>query len=267
MLWNPLNRTLATGVVLAALPCVSASAAVTTIDDFESGSNGDDLGTLAGWTVGETGDYTVVNEPAGGSNLVLQAAEDSDPPNAYKSLGVSIPTTSTAATLFYRIRFEDGSTGDRVFAGFSADSAPDSFGDMAAYAGGITGGGGFGARDFDSTVSAGSPAADTWYNVWIVANNSTQKYDVYINTGTADATAGDKLFSDFDFREDATGLPGALTTLGLLMTGSSSGTAYLDDFKIDDSAQNLQYQLVPEPASLALLGLGGLLLLSPRRAS
>ncbi len=34
---------------------------------------------------------------------------------------------------------------------------------------------------------------NTWYNVWLVVDQAGDTYDVYLNTGTADADAGDKL--------------------------------------------------------------------------
>jgi hypothetical protein len=45
---------------------------------------------------------------------------------------------------------------------------------------------------FSSTLASGL-ALNTWYNVWMVVNQATDKYDLYMNTGTNTATAGNKL--------------------------------------------------------------------------
>ena len=42
-----------------------------------------------------------------------------------------------------------------------------------------------------------------WYNIWMVVNNSTDKWDAYVNTGTANATAGDLKLSNIGFRNGA----------------------------------------------------------------
>ena len=39
-----------------------------------------------------------------------------------------------------------------------------------------------------------------WYNVWMVVNNTTDTWDAYVNTGTANATAGDLKLSNIGFR-------------------------------------------------------------------
>lgn len=256
---------------------LSAPAIVTVVEDFQGAALDDDVGTLTGWT-----EYTDPNlqmdikaDPADGTNQVLRVqlpsgTIDNSDAGAWISLGTSIPTTSAAATLFYQMRFEDA--GARAFAGFSAASSSDlsssvNFNQTAAYAGGITSGGGFGSRDAGTTTSAGAPVTDTWYNVWLVVDNSSQTYDVYVNTGTSAATAGDLLFDDHAFRTGADGIPGQLDKLIVLGTNNSADATYFDNFIIDGSAANLNYQLVPEPSTYALISgiLVSLLLLRRRR--
>ena len=51
------------------------------------------------------------------------------------------------------------------------------------------------ARDgsgFTAPLATGL-APDTWYNLWMVVDQTTDTYDVYMNTGTGDAAAGDRL--------------------------------------------------------------------------
>jgi len=48
-------------------------------------------------------------------------------------------------------------------------------------------------------------ALNTWYNVWMVVNQTTDTYDVYMNIGTGNANAGDKLNSSpLNFRNGTT---------------------------------------------------------------
>ena len=256
--------------------CLPLTGAVTVVEDFESAALDDDIGTLSGWT--ENTDPNLLMDikadPADASNKVLRVqlpsgTIDNSDAGAWKSLGSSLGTGSTAATLFYQMRFEN--TGARAFAGFSAASTGDlaastNFGQTAAYAGGITSGGGFGSRDAGTTESAGSPSLDTWYNVWLVVDNSTRRYDVYINSGTGGASVGDLLFSGQDFRTGADGIPGPLDKLVVLGTNNSADAAYFDSFVLDDTAANLNYQLVPEPSTYALFfgTFAGLLILLRR---
>jgi len=249
----------------------AVQAAVITVEDFELGTVGNSVATLAGWTANLDSDLsmTIQEDPSDSGNNVLRVlstgAVAGDEAAAWKSLGSSIPTTSTAATLYFRMRFETDSTNSRGFAGFSAAADPDGFGDGAAYLGGITNSAGFGSRNGENTDSNGDPDADVWYNVWIVADNSMQTYDVYLNTSGA-ATAGDLLFSENAFRTGAGGLPGPLNKLAVIGVGNRPDGVFFDDFVLDDTDQNLNVALVPEPSGLVLVGaVAGLLIRSHRR--
>jgi hypothetical protein len=59
--------------------------------------------------------------------------------------------------------------------------------------------------------------------------------------------------TDWTFADLTGQLVGGKSLTGFLVYGTSSGPAYLDDFKLVTTADGNQ---VPEPASLALLGLG-----------
>jgi len=221
----------------------SLSAAFTVFEDFESGT--------AGWT-NSIPSFSVVADPTDATNNILGVGSNSG--TATLALPSAIDTASTA-TLFFQMYFPSGSNANRAFAGLSASSVANptagDFNYLSAYAGGITGSDGFGARDGGSTLSAGSPTGSTWYNLWLVIDNSADTYDVYINSGTATATAGDLLFSGIDFRTGADGAGTDLETLAILTTGNSTGTAYFDNFAIDTTGANLS--VIPEPSTYALL--------------
>jgi hypothetical protein len=46
--------------------------------------------------------------------------------------------------------------------------------------------------EFSATLAT-SLSLNTWYNIWMVVNQTTDTYDIYMNTGTDAATAGNKL--------------------------------------------------------------------------
>ena len=110
--------------------------------------------------------------------------------------------------------------------------------------------------------------AGQWYNVWIVANTTADTWNCYINTGTADATAGDLKMSGIAFR-DATDHNTALTTL-LVYSGAIAGgslAASVDNF-YESSGTVLVDPLnpVPEPSSVVLVLSGVGVLMSLRRS-
>ena len=62
------------------------------------------------------------------------------------------------------------------------------------------------ARDggsFTSTLATGlSP--NSWYNFWMVIDQTTDTYDIYMNTGTADASGAHQIASGLNFRNGTT---------------------------------------------------------------
>ncbi|MEJ5260924.1 MAG: LamG-like jellyroll fold domain-containing protein [Anaerohalosphaeraceae bacterium] len=42
--------------------------------------------------------------------------------------------------------------------------------------------------------------ANTWYNVWIVVNHATKRFELYVNTGPGNATPADKVGDSYAFR-------------------------------------------------------------------
>jgi hypothetical protein len=99
-------------------------------------------------------------------------------------------------------------------------------------------------------------AADTWYNVWVVIDNDAADptFDLYY----ADITAGippTLVIQDADWRNFAGNQP--LNAIGFMAAGWEGSEYYIDNIYYDDTGQNLT---TPEPMTIALLGLGGLLL-------
>ncbi|MFW6162822.1 MAG: PEP-CTERM sorting domain-containing protein [Planctomycetota bacterium] len=115
--------------------------------------------------------------------------------------------------------------------------------------------------------SGGGPAdliidpaiAGDWYQFWLVIDEAAANYDVY---GAGPGLTGTALLAtDLGFRR--TSNPGALDTLLLKEGGFGSGPVYFDNVYVDPTRANTG--AVPEPATLSLLGLGGLAALLRRR--
>jgi len=115
-----------------------------------------------------------------------------------------------------------------------------------------------GGQDKDLT----SLASDTWYNTWLLVDNTKDATKVWLNTGDGSSVSdGDQLsYSDgdaeintFSFRS---GTVGDLRSFFIKTGGGSSDNAgpfYLDDIYLN-SAVNLTNP-VPEPGTFLLFGL------------
>ena len=121
-------------------------------------------------------------------------------------------------------------------------------------------GGGPGVADLNSTGGTAivDPAADAWYNVWLVVNNTAKTYDIYTSTGTANGT----------LQVTGATFVGSGATTGDLkafaLSNGQDGHLQIDNLAIDLSGSNTTF--IPEPSISLLGGLGLLGLLRRRRA-
>lgn len=252
---------------------VSASPVI--IADFESGTIGQNVSTI-GWTQATSGNltFTIQEDPADATNKVLRAANNitaGQDAVAHIDLPTAIAGSSTAATLFFRMRFDGNAAVERSFAGLAPDGIFTTgleFDNLATYAGGSNPN--MLARNGGANASIVSPAVnDTWYNVWFVLNNDANTYNIYVNTGTDGATAGDLVGNNFGFRFAT----GALGTLAIVVAGNQENNAavYFDDFIYDTSGENLNFALIPEPSFYAMgaafLAFGAVLLRRRRKTA
>lgn len=147
----------------------------------------------------------------------------------------TIIDNSETATLFFRINSKTDDPDHTVGLGDVASTGATNFGDFEAQLrlkqGTAAGTFAIDARNgggFSATLASGL-ALNTWYNVWMVVNQSTGTYDLYMNTGTGAATAGNKLnASPLAFRN---GTSSDLNTI-LALAGPSpvDNGVRLDDF-------------------------------------
>jgi hypothetical protein len=251
-------------------------AAFTLIENFDSYATGG-LNGQGGWNT--NGQWTVAAAPAGGSGNVGSGAAATGNGGAFKALNTAIADVNTASTLFFRV-YRTG--GVNVSAGLSDEAIPITL--FTGYEVQLNAQHNtattdtFKIRDagnFDD-LGTGSWAVNTWYNIWMVINNSTNTFEVYMNQGDfgtagtlqlhiadpAPITPGDFTFG---FRNGAATNP--LTTLAFAMGGSTPalpGAFIVDDVYIDTGGQNL-VNPVPEPGSAAILGAAAMFGLGVRR--
>jgi hypothetical protein len=101
-------------------------------------------------------------------------------------------------------------------------------------------------------------APDCWYNVWVVIDNDAADptFDLYYSVGTA---AAQMVSQDADWRNFAGNQ--VLNAIGFMSAGWEYSVELIDNIYYDESGQNLDLPAgIPEPMTIALLGLGGLLL-------
>ena len=248
-----LHLLIATATLALAFASLPTHAAFITIDDFEDYSDGDthnDMG--ADWQ----NSGTVDTDPAGGTNLVL-AYDTSNGYSTYVGSDITI-ANNTTGTLFYRARIANG---DIDFgSGMSDSTSANNWGDYEAQ---LT----WDELGTSVAVRNGSSATTTphtWYNIWMVIDNTNDEYDVYLQSNDdANFSSQTKIGSTADFRNGETS--DDMVAFMLRSNSGASGTIYIDDMYLDTTGQSLNNPLIPEPASFLLLILGGLALVPRRR--
>lgn len=96
----------------------------------------------------------------------------------------------------------------------------------------------------------------TWYNVWAIVDQLNDTYDVYYSTGAADLETAILHSDDAAFRNGTSDSLTALVGCGYYTDENSQQEMWID---------NIDLTVVPEPATLILLGLGGAALLRRQR--
>ena len=223
----------------AGLLVVSAQAAFQVVDTFDDLN----LGTIDGqngWSIsGTTGE--VVLDPAGGSNQALEVSTESG--TLEKAMTIA---SNTTRMLFLRFRFEEH--GSYSF-GASFASNPAEFVDFSAELGMAAATTGDPNNDFRVANGSSTGIYDvlttlvpgTWYNVWVLINNTDESYEVWLNSVPAgDAQASDQQDNDqaetsFGFRTAA----GTDLKSFFMKTGGGSsppnGRFYIDDIYLEDA--------------------------------
>jgi hypothetical protein len=181
------------------LSALSLSAAV---DSFEGYMPGQVDAVTANWKAMPTGYASAVIEvdPDDPGNKTLQVSTSSDGLQGNGVYGIlpaaaQVPNNTTK-TLF--LRFQASATTTNQSFGLTDVDAPSAGGggnwvDFRVQVGVIDGD--LRARDADAMRTLMPVTPGTWYNLWIVVNNATDTFSVYLNQGDADAEETDRLAS------------------------------------------------------------------------
>jgi hypothetical protein len=237
----------------------SSFGAFVLVDNFNNLTPGP-LNGQNGWVSGSL--WSVVASPTGGDgNAAAGLFSTSTTTGAYKLLSPVIDNANTAATLFFRLRREGAVN---TSSGLSDDPTGSLFGSFEAQLNSQSTDV-FNVRDggaFDP-LGAGSFANSAWYNVWMVVNNSTDTYQLWLDTGNfgnpstalthvpdPNGGAGDFTFGFRNGGPAANPLNAVLFAIG--SDANSNGTLYVDDIYVDVAGQNLTNP-VPEPTVAALI--------------
>jgi hypothetical protein len=236
------------------------------VDDFESYATGNvrDVADPPWTALGGTGQADIWDDGTG--NNILAFGWNSGWRGTARGLG-PVANTSSATTLFMRLYANnddlDHSVGLSDIAVASMTQWFDDFEiQIAAVDDGTLDDGtvNFIVRNAVNNTVVGSLSTGQWYNVWAVIDQTADTYDVYLTTGTADATVSDRVADDFAFRNGTTD-----DLVSFLACGYNAGDQqdlWVDDIHLTDG-QDLSY--VPEPMTIALLGLGGLAVFRRRK--
>ena len=263
------SRTLVAILALVALSQPPARAAWIGQEDFESYTvasyNGGSTAFVANggpWesNVGGTGLVAIEEESAGGNKYLAHGWS-----NGFRGANATVSPIAEgdSGSYYFQVRTEDETPDVSYGLSDVATGQLNSFSDFEAQVAltySDTDGIRFGARNggsFEIALATGL-SVNTWYDVWIVADNAADTYDVYFGTTGDPNVLGAQVADDFVFRNGSDS--NDLVTFMTLSNGHDDNQANLDNISYNATA-------VPEPSTLALcLIMGGLGLLGRPRA-
>jgi hypothetical protein len=236
--------------------------AATLIDDFETYPTGNVRDTAASAVWNPNGSSFADVESDGSNKYFSFGWDDAGYRGAFRNIGAGIGSSSLA-TLFFKVRAEDdridhaiGLT-DLDAPGTQTAGFPD-FRAQIALTDDATANNNLFNLVAGPNILATGLTENVWYNVWMVIDNSTDTMDVYLNTGSADATAGEKLnASPIAFLNGTTAALDTFITSGSDSVNSAGQNVHVDDIHLASGVE-LGNPPVPEPSALvlSLLGLG-----------
>jgi hypothetical protein len=168
------------------------------VDDFDNYAVGN-VSSVASppWTAHQNTSYADIESLR--SNKVLTYGYTADNRGASRSLSPETTlSNSDSATYFFRISSKTNAPNHSLGLGDQASTDATNYSDYEAQLRLKQGTGNtfdIDARNgsvFSSTLATGL-SLNTWYNVWMVIDQTTDTYDIYMNTGADAATASNKL--------------------------------------------------------------------------
>jgi hypothetical protein len=245
---NPFRAAFPAALFLTLLSPLSAFGAWQKVADFETHPLNSNVNSAGGWASnGSSATTPVILDPAGGSNRVLAVQAFTSATVYLNHAAVEIPNNSTA-TLFLRFRFH----GEKNYSFGMADvAAPTTFGAFEAQFNHNNANNNVRIRDwgtFTTLIPASPLQPNTWYNIWMVINNTTDTTTVYIDSTTAPGSSTTAIQSNgsktaFTFRNGAAN--NALVAFAILTSGPGgsdeghNGQLLIDDVWIDKAGANL----------------------------
>ncbi|MCW1923324.1 cadherin domain-containing protein [Luteolibacter arcticus] len=236
-------------VCLALCLLLPAHAGFTLVEDFQTKALGN-VGGQHGWIASNATCAQVIADPVVVGNKVLHRAG-----NGGASLSSLAIPQGTTATFFFRV-CRLTANNDEVW-GISDVSSPDLGGNFGVFEaqGGISGAN-IRGRNVGPTVD--KPIVQgTWYNVWMVINNSSDTWQFYLQS------EGDSTYKNqtqilnntggtgFGFRN----APGTNALVAFLTksTNGANTSVYYDDLYVDTAAANLTLPPIPgtEPRAVS----------------
>jgi len=290
-----IQRFIRAACVLGAVSAVgTADAAFVQFENFNDVALGSNLSAAnAGenFEVGATnattgGGFTVVLDPEGGTNQVLQSTVFNTGLTA--PLGILSIPDNTTGTLFYRLRRAGTGTVPDFNLGLSDDgTTPSTTVNTGLFESQLNTSSTAQAGKFqvrDGTNNSGTASGFTvatnnvftpgvYIGVFQVINNTTDTTEFYVQEGAATTpvklVGGDNVYH---FRNSTGAGPtlaaNPLTNFLILASGAAAtqDTFFVDDIYVDTAGQNLAAPVtIPEPSAVAVLGVGFIGLLARRR--
>jgi fibronectin-binding autotransporter adhesin len=250
-------RAVSLAASLALTGLVPAHAQFVLLEDFEGHSLGAALDADAGWTsqagANPATGGTIIEDGGSQAAWILGGSNNG---GYYTGLGAQTISEGTTGTVFFRFRSENSiavPAGDWLqVAAFVTDWQPDSnvwwtHDEAGFYSRWNTVADGTGIiPHWDDLGGAGTTDifGSTWYNVWIVADNTAKTYGLYLSQGTDGATGGASSVTagtNIPFRNST----GDLDFLYFADTdGNATTGVVIDDIHVDPTSANLAHPAV-----------------------
>jgi hypothetical protein len=268
-------------VLVAAFAVAFSSPALGAFSAFEN-FNGLTAGAALSGQGGWTGNVNASVASTGpGDNVAQLATGGTGTLSNWRPLGgLAIPDASTAAAVYWNFTISSVAAAGNNWNFIITDvtNPPDTAGssevqfnyDSTAPAVRARNGGGFVNLSLNGTPATDfNPLINTQYNAWFEINNSANSYTVFLQSdGDPRVATPTQMFADsgvggtFGFRNGAAANDLITSNFG---SASTASVVQFDDIYVDLAGTNLSNPSIPEPASAAVMAMGGLLLAARRR--
>jgi hypothetical protein len=259
------NLTSQAGSVIQVGKNGSGTASRMLIDNFNSYTAGNINAITSSWVSHEDSSFATIESFNGSNVLTYGWGDNTDNRGASRPLptGTILDNNSTA-TYFFQIAATNNNPNHSFGLATHASTGTENFGDYETQLRMKAGTGSTFAIDarsggaFSNTLASGL-ALNTLYNIWMVVNQPTDTYDIYMNTGTGSATTANKLNSTpLAFRNGTTN--DLTELLALAGTSTVSDGAMIDNVyyqsgvDLSNPLLNFDPGLAWSPATLTVNG-------------